>query len=61
LRSQLYRWPVPAFAQANDQTVNEGAGVIAWTLVGLSGGYLASCIVNKTGEGIFRDIILAIK
>jgi uncharacterized membrane protein YeaQ/YmgE (transglycosylase-associated protein family) len=50
----------PALAQTNDQTVNEGAGVIAWILVGLIGGYLASRIVNKTGEGIFRDIILGI-
>jgi uncharacterized membrane protein YeaQ/YmgE (transglycosylase-associated protein family) len=50
----------PALAQSNDQAVNEGAGVIAWILVGLIGGYLASRIVNKTGEGVVRDIILGI-
>jgi uncharacterized membrane protein YeaQ/YmgE (transglycosylase-associated protein family) len=50
----------PAWAQANGQTVNEGAGVIAWILVGLIGGYLASRIVNKSGEGLLRDIILGI-
>ena len=50
----------PALAQTNDQAVNEGAGVIAWILVGLIGGYLASRIVNKTGEGLVRDIILGI-
>jgi uncharacterized membrane protein YeaQ/YmgE (transglycosylase-associated protein family) len=50
----------PALAQTNDQAVNEGAGVIAWILVGLIGGYLASRMVNKTGEGIVRDIILGI-
>jgi uncharacterized membrane protein YeaQ/YmgE (transglycosylase-associated protein family) len=50
----------PALAQTNDQAVNEGAGVIAWILVGLIGGYLASRIVNKTGEGTARDIILGI-
>ena len=50
----------PALAQTNDQVVNEGAGVIAWILVGLIGGYLASRVVNKTGEGVFRDIILGI-
>jgi uncharacterized membrane protein YeaQ/YmgE (transglycosylase-associated protein family) len=50
----------PALAQTNDQAVNEGAGVIAWILVGLIGGYLASRIVNKTGEGTLRDIILGI-
>jgi uncharacterized membrane protein YeaQ/YmgE (transglycosylase-associated protein family) len=50
----------PALAQTNDQAVNEGAGVIAWILVGLIGGYLASRMVNKTGEGLVRDIILGI-
>src|SRR5438309_10025180 len=50
----------PAWAQANDRTVNEGAGFIAWILVGLIGGYLASRVVNKTGEGLLRDIILGI-
>jgi uncharacterized membrane protein YeaQ/YmgE (transglycosylase-associated protein family) len=50
----------PALAQTNDQAVNEGAGVIAWILVGLIGGYLASRMVNKTGEGVVRDIILGI-
>jgi uncharacterized membrane protein YeaQ/YmgE (transglycosylase-associated protein family) len=50
----------PALAQTNDQTMNEGAGIIAWIVVGLIGGYLASRIVNKTGEGLVRDIILGI-
>jgi uncharacterized membrane protein YeaQ/YmgE (transglycosylase-associated protein family) len=50
----------PALAQTNDQAVNEGAGVIAWILVGLIGGYLASRMVNKSGEGLVRDIILGI-
>jgi uncharacterized membrane protein YeaQ/YmgE (transglycosylase-associated protein family) len=50
----------PAWAQTTDQNINEGAGVIAWILVGLIGGYLASRIVNKTGEGLLRDIILGI-
>jgi uncharacterized membrane protein YeaQ/YmgE (transglycosylase-associated protein family) len=49
----------PALAQANDRAVNNGAGVIAWIVVGLIGGYLASRI-NKTGEGVLRDIILGI-
>jgi uncharacterized membrane protein YeaQ/YmgE (transglycosylase-associated protein family) len=50
----------PAWAQTSDQAVNQGAGVIAWILVGLIGGYLASKIVNKSGEGLLRDIILGI-
>jgi len=49
----------PAWA-ANDATVNEGAGVIAWIVVGLIGGYLASRVVNRTGEGLIRDIVLGI-
>ena len=50
----------PALAQTNDQAVSEGAGVIAWIVVGLIGGYFASRIVNKTGEGLVRDIILGV-
>jgi uncharacterized membrane protein YeaQ/YmgE (transglycosylase-associated protein family) len=50
----------PAWAQTNDPAVNQGAGVIAWILVGLIAGYLASRVVNKTGEGMMRDIILGI-
>ena len=29
-------------------------------MVGLIGGYLASRVVNKTGEGVLRDILLGI-
>jgi len=50
----------PALADANNQPVSEGAGIVAWILVGLIGGYLASRIVNKTGEGLVRDIFLGI-
>jgi len=51
---------VPAAAQSADQMAGRGAGIIAWILVGLLGGYLASRIVNKSGEGMFRDILLGI-
>ncbi len=50
----------PAWAQAGDQSLNEGAGVIAWILVGLIGGYLASRVVNRRGEGLLRDIFLGV-
>ena len=50
----------PALAQSSDQQVAEGAGIIAWIVVGLIGGFLASKVVNKTGEGMFRDILLGI-
>jgi uncharacterized membrane protein YeaQ/YmgE (transglycosylase-associated protein family) len=33
---------------------------IAWIVLGLIAGFIASKIVNKSGEGIFLDIILGI-
>ena len=35
-------------------------GLISWLIVGLISGYLASLIVNRSGEGMIRDIILGI-
>src|SRR4051794_25849179 len=52
---------VPAFAQdAATQDVPPSMGIIAWVLVGLIGGFLASKVVNHTGEGLLRDILLGI-
>jgi uncharacterized membrane protein YeaQ/YmgE (transglycosylase-associated protein family) len=34
--------------------------IIAWIVVGLIAGFIGSKIVNKTGEGLIRDIILGI-
>jgi uncharacterized membrane protein YeaQ/YmgE (transglycosylase-associated protein family) len=33
---------------------------IAWIVLGLVAGFIGSKIVNKTGEGIFLDIVLGI-
>ncbi len=33
---------------------------IAWLVLGLIAGFIGSKIVNKTGEGVFLDIILGI-
>jgi uncharacterized membrane protein YeaQ/YmgE (transglycosylase-associated protein family) len=33
---------------------------LAWIILGLIAGFVGSKIVNKTGEGIFLDIILGI-
>ncbi len=33
---------------------------IAWIILGLIAGFIASKIVNKTGEGLLRDILLGI-
>ncbi len=35
-------------------------GVLSWIVLGLIGGFIGSKIVNKSGEGIFLDIVLGI-
>lgn len=35
-------------------------GFIAWIVLGLISGFIASKIVNKTGEGLVMDIVLGI-
>lgn len=35
-------------------------GLIAWIFVGLIAGFLASKVVNRTGEGMMRDILLGV-
>ncbi len=35
-------------------------GIIAWLILGLIAGFIASKIVNKSGEGMIVDIILGI-
>ena len=35
-------------------------GIIAWIVLGLVAGFIASKIVNKRGEGVLVDIILGI-
>ena len=34
--------------------------VIAWLLLGLVAGFIASKLVNKTGEGLVLDIVLGV-
>jgi uncharacterized membrane protein YeaQ/YmgE (transglycosylase-associated protein family) len=34
--------------------------IIAWIVLGLIAGFIGSKIVNKTGEGLFLDIVLGI-
>ena len=34
--------------------------IIAWIILGLVSGYIASNIVNKSGEGLVVDIVLGI-
>jgi uncharacterized membrane protein YeaQ/YmgE (transglycosylase-associated protein family) len=35
-------------------------GFISWIVLGAIAGWIGSLLVNKTGEGLFRDIILGI-
>ena len=34
--------------------------ILAWIVLGLIAGFLASKIVNKTGEGVILDIVLGV-
>ena len=34
--------------------------ILAWIVLGLISGFIASKIVNKTGEGVLLDIVLGI-
>jgi uncharacterized membrane protein YeaQ/YmgE (transglycosylase-associated protein family) len=41
-------------------TKEKNMSFLAWIVLGLLAGFIGSKIVNKTGEGIFLDIILGI-
>ena len=34
--------------------------LLAWLVVGLIAGFLASKVINKTGEGLLMDIVLGV-
>ena len=34
--------------------------IIAWLVLGIVAGFIASKIVNKSGEGLMRDLILGV-
>ena len=34
--------------------------IVAWLVVGLIAGFLASKVINKTGEGLVMDIVLGV-
>ncbi len=45
-----------------DNAVNTAPymGFISWIILGLIAGFIGSKIVNRTGEGVFLDIILGV-
>ena len=53
---------VHTVAATETVTVDSGTGmnIISWLVLGLIAGFVASKLVNKTGEGILFDIILGI-
>jgi uncharacterized membrane protein YeaQ/YmgE (transglycosylase-associated protein family) len=34
--------------------------IVAWIILGLISGFIASKVVNKTGEGVLLDVILGV-
>jgi uncharacterized membrane protein YeaQ/YmgE (transglycosylase-associated protein family) len=49
-------------AQNVERTSGGGSimGILSWLVVGLIAGFIGSRIVNRTGEGLVRDILLGI-
>jgi uncharacterized membrane protein YeaQ/YmgE (transglycosylase-associated protein family) len=35
-------------------------GILSWLIVGLVVGYIGSKLVNRTGEGLMRDLLLGV-
>jgi uncharacterized membrane protein YeaQ/YmgE (transglycosylase-associated protein family) len=35
-------------------------GILLWLVIGLVAGYIGSKLVNRTGEGPFRDLLLGV-
>src|SRR5579859_3589941 len=53
----------PRLAHYVGTTASRGGfpmSIISWILLGLVAGFIASKLVNKTGEGVFLDIVLGI-
>ena len=49
------------FAQVDTRaTSGDGMSIFAWIILGLIAGFIASKLVNKSGEGLILDIVLGI-
>jgi uncharacterized membrane protein YeaQ/YmgE (transglycosylase-associated protein family) len=40
--------------------MGETMSILAWAILGIVAGFIASKVVNKSGEGLIRDLILGI-
>jgi uncharacterized membrane protein YeaQ/YmgE (transglycosylase-associated protein family) len=49
-----------ASVQVDNGTASTGMSIVAWLVLGLIAGFIASKIINKSGDGIILDIILGI-
>jgi uncharacterized membrane protein YeaQ/YmgE (transglycosylase-associated protein family) len=56
-----YNWRAPRMTRGGTNTYKETAmSFIAWIILGLISGFIASKLVNKQGDGLILDIILGI-
>ena len=40
--------------------LEDSMGILSWLIVGLVAGYIGSKLVNRTGEGLMRDLLLGV-
>jgi uncharacterized membrane protein YeaQ/YmgE (transglycosylase-associated protein family) len=40
--------------------MEETMGILAWLILGLVAGFIASKVVNKSGEGLVLDLVLGV-
>jgi uncharacterized membrane protein YeaQ/YmgE (transglycosylase-associated protein family) len=48
------------YCSRNHRSEETAMSIIGWVILGLISGFIASKIVNRTGEGFFLDIVLGI-
>ena len=53
--NRAYAPPLDAAGQ-----LGEEMSILAWVILGIVAGFIASKIVNRTGEGLIRDLLLGI-
>jgi hypothetical protein len=51
---------IPETTMDNAANTAPYMGIISWIILGLIAGFIGSKIINRTGEGIFLDVILGV-
>ena len=49
-----------ASVQVDNGSASTGMSIFAWLVVGLIAGFIASKIINKSGDGLVLDIVLGV-